>query len=90
MAIDDLVRTLSRLVVGVAPGIGTARRCMRPTDVRDSFGGVCKTGDWLSEIAASRLGVAAGEPSSCLPSRGRSSTGWPNPSETRRCRHWGH
>jgi putative ABC transport system permease protein len=54
--------TLSRLVVGVAPGDWYSQALYEPTDVRDRFWRGLQDGEiGLSEIAASRLGVAAGE-----------------------------
>ena len=42
--------------------IGTAKRCIEPTDVPDGFWQGLREGEiGLSEIAASRLGVAAGD-----------------------------
>jgi putative ABC transport system permease protein len=54
--------TLSRLVVGVAPGDWYSEALYEPTDVRDRFWRGLQDGEiGLSEIAASRLGVAAGD-----------------------------
>jgi putative ABC transport system permease protein len=53
--------TLSRLVVGVTPGDWYSQALYEPTDVRDKFWQGLREGEiGLSEIAASRLGVAAG------------------------------
>jgi putative ABC transport system permease protein len=54
--------TLSRLVIGVAPGDWYSQALYQPTDVRDGFWQGLREGEiGLSEIAASRLGVAAGD-----------------------------
>ena len=54
--------TLSRLVVGVTPGDWYSQALYEPTDVRDRFWEGLREGEiGLSEIAASRLGVAAGD-----------------------------
>ena len=54
--------TLSRLVVGVTPGDWYSQALYQPTDARDGFWQGLREGEvGLSEIAASRLGVAAGE-----------------------------
>jgi putative ABC transport system permease protein len=53
--------TSSRLVVGVAPGDWYSRARYEPTDVRDRFWqGLREVEIGLSEITATRLGVAAG------------------------------
>jgi putative ABC transport system permease protein len=54
--------TLSRLVVGVTPGDWYSQALYEPTDVRDRFWQGLRAGEiGLSEIAASRLGVATGD-----------------------------
>ena len=54
--------TSSRQVVGVAPGDWYSQAVYEPTDARDGFWQGLRDGDvGLSEIAASRLGVAAGD-----------------------------
>jgi putative ABC transport system permease protein len=54
--------SLSRLVVGVAPGDWYSQALYEPTDVGDRFWqGLWDGGIGLSEIAATRLGVAAGD-----------------------------
>jgi putative ABC transport system permease protein len=54
--------TLSRLVIGVTPGDWYSRALYQPTGVPDTFWQGLREGEiGLSEIAASRLGVAAGE-----------------------------
>jgi putative ABC transport system permease protein len=54
--------TLSRLVVGVTPGDWYSQALYEPTDVRDKFWQGLREGEiGLSEIAASRLGVATGD-----------------------------
>ncbi|MDP7726504.1 ABC transporter permease [Mycobacterium sp. TY814] len=54
--------TLSRLVVGVTPGDWYSQAQYEPTDDRDAFWEGLRAGEvGLSEIAASRLGVAAGD-----------------------------
>lgn len=54
--------TLSRLVVGVAPGDWYSQALYEPTDAGDKFWqGLGEGQIGLSEIAASRLGVAAGD-----------------------------
>jgi putative ABC transport system permease protein len=54
--------TLSRVVVGVTPGDWYSQALYEPTDVRDGFWqGLRDGGIGLSEIAASRLDVAAGD-----------------------------
>ncbi|HTQ21426.1 ABC transporter permease [Mycobacterium sp.] len=54
--------TLSRLVVGVTPGDWYSQAMYEPTAVRDSFWKGLREGEiGLSEIAASRLRVAAGD-----------------------------
>ena len=54
--------TLSRQVVGVTPGDWYSRATYEPTDDRDSFWQGLRDGEvGLTEIAASRLGVAAGD-----------------------------
>jgi putative ABC transport system permease protein len=54
--------TLSRLVVGVTPGDWYSQAMYEPTDVRDRFWKGLREGEiGLSEIAASRLRVAAGD-----------------------------
>jgi putative ABC transport system permease protein len=54
--------TLSRLVVGVTPGDWYSQALYEPTDVRDRFWQGLREGEiGLSEIAASRLRVAAGD-----------------------------
>jgi putative ABC transport system permease protein len=54
--------TLSRLVFGVTPGDWYSQALYQPTDVRDKFWRGLREGEiGLSEIAASRLGVAAGD-----------------------------
>jgi putative ABC transport system permease protein len=54
--------TLSRLVVGVTPGDWYSQALYEPTDVRDRFWQGLREGEiGLTEIAASRLGVAAGD-----------------------------
>jgi putative ABC transport system permease protein len=54
--------TLSRLVVGVTPGDWYSQALYEPTDVRDRFWEGLREGEiGLSEIAASRLGVAPGD-----------------------------
>jgi putative ABC transport system permease protein len=53
--------TLSRLVVGVTPGDWYSTAVYQPTDSRDEFWPGLRDGEiGLSEIAASRLGVAEG------------------------------
>ena len=53
--------TLSRLVVGVTPGDWYSTALYQPTDSRDEFLPGLRDGEiGLSEIAASRLGVAEG------------------------------
>jgi putative ABC transport system permease protein len=53
--------TLSRLVIGVTPGDWYSRALYQPTGVPDTFWQGLREGEiGLSEIAASRLGVAAG------------------------------
>ena len=53
--------TSSRLVVGVAPGDWYSQALYEPADVRDKFWQGLREGEiGVSEIAASRLGVAAG------------------------------
>ncbi len=53
---------LPRLVVGVTPGNWYSQALYEPTDVRDRFWQGLRDGQiGLSEIAASRLGVAAGD-----------------------------
>ena len=53
--------TLSRLVVGVTPGDWYSTALYQPTDSRDEFWPGLRDGEiGLSEIAASRLGVAEG------------------------------
>ncbi len=53
--------TLSRLVVGVTPGDWYSTALYQPTDSRDEFWKNLRDGEiGLSEIAASRLGVAEG------------------------------
>ena len=55
-------RTLSRLVVGVTPGDWYSQALYEPTDAHDRFWQGMREGEiGLSEIAASRLGVAAGD-----------------------------
>lgn len=52
----------SRLVVGVTPGDWYSRALYEPTDVDDGFWNGLRDGEiGLSEIAASRLGVVAGD-----------------------------
>jgi putative ABC transport system permease protein len=54
--------TLSRLVVGVTPGDWYSQALYEPTDVRDRFWQGLREGEiGLSEVAASRLGVATSE-----------------------------
>jgi putative ABC transport system permease protein len=54
--------TLSRLVAGVTPGDWYSQALYQPTNAADTFWRGVQDGDiGLSEIAASRLGVAAGE-----------------------------
>jgi putative ABC transport system permease protein len=54
--------TLSRLVVGLTPGDWYSQALYEPTDVRDGFWQGLREGEiGLSEIAASRLHVAAGD-----------------------------
>jgi len=54
--------TLSRLVVGVTPGDWYSQGVYEPTDARDRFWKGLREGEiGLSEIAASRLRVAAGD-----------------------------
>ncbi len=54
--------TLSRLVVGVTPGDWYSTALYQPTDSRDEFWPGLRDGEiGLSEIAASRLGVAEGD-----------------------------
>ena len=54
--------TLSREVVGVTPGDWYSQAIYQPTDVRDRFWQGLRDGEvGLTEIAASRLGVAAGD-----------------------------
>ena len=54
--------TLSREVVGVTPGDWYSQALYEPTDVRDRFWQGLRDGEvGLTEIAASRLGVAAGD-----------------------------
>ena len=54
--------TLSRLVFGVTPGDWYSAALYQPTDVGDKFWQGLRDGEiGLSEIAASRLGVTAGE-----------------------------
>jgi putative ABC transport system permease protein len=54
--------TLSRLVFGVTPGDWYSQALYQPTDARDRFWQGLQDGEvGLSEIAASRLGVAAGD-----------------------------
>jgi putative ABC transport system permease protein len=54
--------TLSRLVVGVTPGDWYSTALYQPTDAGDRFWQRLRDGEiGLSEIAASRLGVAAGD-----------------------------
>jgi len=54
--------TSSRQVVGVTPGDWYSQAVYEPTDARDGFWQGLRDGDvGLSEIAASRLGVAAGD-----------------------------
>lgn len=54
--------TLSREVVGVTPGDWYSQAIYEPTDVRDRFWQGLRDGEvGLTEIAASRLGVAAGD-----------------------------
>jgi putative ABC transport system permease protein len=54
--------TLSRQVVGVTPGDWYSQALYEPTYVRDSFWKGLREGEiGLSQIAASRLGVAAGD-----------------------------
>jgi putative ABC transport system permease protein len=53
--------TLSRLVVGITPGDWSSTALYQPTDSRDEFWPGLRDGEiGLSEIAASRLGVAEG------------------------------
>jgi putative ABC transport system permease protein len=53
---------LSRLVVGVTPGDWYSQALYEPTDAHDRFWQGMREGEiGLSEIAASRLGVAAGD-----------------------------
>jgi putative ABC transport system permease protein len=53
--------TLSRLVIGVTPGDWYSQALYQPSDVPDTFWQGLREGEiGLSEIAASRLGVAAG------------------------------
>jgi len=52
----------SRLVLGVAPGDWYSQALYEPADVRDTFWKGLREGEiGVSEIAASRLGVAAGD-----------------------------
>ena len=54
--------TLSRLVIGVTPGDWYSQALYQPTDVHDRLWQGLREGEiGLSEIAASRLGVAAGD-----------------------------
>lgn len=54
--------TASRLVIGVAPGQWYGQALYEPTDAADRFWGGLRNGEvGLSEIAASRLGVGAGD-----------------------------
>ncbi len=54
--------TLSRIVIGVAPGDWYSQALYKPTDARDGFWRGLREGEvGLSEIAASQLGVAAGD-----------------------------
>ena len=54
--------TLSRLVAGVTPGDWYSQALYEPTNAADTFWRGVQDGDiGLSEIAASRLGVAAGD-----------------------------
>jgi putative ABC transport system permease protein len=54
--------TLSRQVVGVTPGDWYSRALYEPSDVGDTFWQGLRAGEiGLSELAASRLGVAAGD-----------------------------
>ena len=54
--------TLSRLVIGVTPGDWYSRALYQPTGVHDTlWQGLREGGIGLSQVAASRLGVAAGE-----------------------------
>ncbi len=54
--------TLSRQVVGVTPGDWYSQALYQPTDVREKFWQGLRDGEvGLTEIAASRLGVAAGD-----------------------------
>jgi putative ABC transport system permease protein len=54
--------TLTRLVVGVTPGDWYSQAMYEPTDARDQFWKGLREGEiGLSEIAASRLRVAAGD-----------------------------
>jgi putative ABC transport system permease protein len=54
--------TLSRQVVGVTPGDWYSQAVYQPTDARDGFWQGLQNGEvGLSRIAASRLGVAAGD-----------------------------
>lgn len=54
--------TLSRLVFGVTPGDWYSEALYQPTDVGDTFWQGLRDGEiGLSQIAASRLGVTAGE-----------------------------
>ena len=53
--------TLSRVVAGVTPGDWYSQALYEPTNAADTFWQGLRDGDiGLSEIAASRLGVAAG------------------------------
>jgi len=54
--------TLSRLVIGVTPGDWYSQALYEPTDIHDRFWQGLREGDvGLSRIAASRLGVSAGD-----------------------------
>ncbi len=54
--------TSSRQVIGITPGDWYSQAVYQPTDARDGFWQGLRDGDvGLSEIAASRLGVAAGD-----------------------------
>ena len=70
--------TLSRLVIGVTPGDWYSQALYQPTGDHDTLWQGLREGEiGLSQVAASRLGVAAGKRSSCPPSRGRSAIRWP-------------
>ena len=75
--------TLSRLVIGVTPGDWYSQALYQPTSAHDRMWQGLREGEiGLSEIAASRLGVAAGGTVSCPPSTGRSVTRSPGSSST--------